>query len=131
MNIKNNFASIEQIRGTYLQNNQTKKTGLNTESKKSFEEVLNQSASKAGELKFSKHADGRMTDRNINLTREQMQRLEDGAKRASEKGIKESLVIVDEMAFIVNIKNNTVVTAMDQSEDGGNVFTNIDGAVIN
>lgn len=82
------------------------------------------------ELKFSKHAAGRLSDRNIRLTQEQMERLSDGTQKAGEKGIKESLVIVDQLAFIVNIQNNTVVTAMDQRETQENVFTNIDGAVI-
>ena len=58
-----------------------------------------------------------------------MEELEARAK-ASEKGIKESLVIVDSLAFIVNVPNQTVVTAMDQTESDENVFTNIDGAVI-
>ena len=60
---------------------------------------------------------------------EENQKLEARAK-ASEKGIKESLVIVDSLAFIVNVPNQTVVTAMDQTESDENVFTNIDGAVI-
>ena len=52
------------------------------------------------------------------------------AKKAQEKGIKESLVLVDSLAFIVNIPNKTVVTAMDQTDAQTNVFTNIDGAII-
>ena len=45
------------------------------------------------------------------------------------KGIRESLVMVDQLAFIVNVPNNTVITAMDQSQANENIFTNIDGAV--
>ncbi|MDE5893818.1 MAG: flagellar protein, partial [Acetatifactor sp.] len=41
-----------------------------------------------------------------------------------------SLVIVDELAFIVNVPNSTVVTAMDSKDAVNNIFTNIDGAVI-
>ena len=48
---------------------------------------------------------------------------------AAQKGIQESLVVVDELAFIVNIPNKTVITAMDRSDTADNVFTNIDGAV--
>ena len=59
-----------------------------------------------------------------------MDRLTEGTKKAGEKGIKESLVIVDQLAFIVNVPNNTVVTAMNQQDAAENVFTNIDGAVI-
>ena len=50
--------------------------------------------------------------------------------KASEKGIRESLVIVDSLAFIVNVPNKTVVTAMDRTESDDNIYTNIDGAVI-
>lgn len=133
MNINNNFTSIEQVRDKYLQNNSAQENTASANQNVSFEDILKQteSSGQSTELKFSKHADDRMADRNINLTSEQMQRLEDAAKRASEKGIKESLVIVDKMAFIVNVKNNTVITAMDQLENEGNIFTNIDGAVIN
>ena len=45
-----------------------------------------------------------------------------------EKGMKESLVLVDDLAFIVNVKNKTVVTAVNDKEE--RIFTNIDGAVI-
>jgi len=136
MQIKsNNFPSIEQVTGQYL--TKTK----NTESKSeqtSFLEILQQTQSNlkssqtdtTQELKFSKHASERLTDRNISLTDEQLQRLEDGAQKASSKGIKESLVILDNLSFIVNTKNNTVVTAMNQSSDKENIYTNIDGAVI-
>ncbi len=71
-----------------------------------------------------------MEERNISLTDEQSVRLKSGVKKADEKGIQESLVMMDSLAFIVNIPNKTVVTAMDQRETEENVFTNIDGAVI-
>ena len=63
------------------------------------------------------------------MTDGQVKRLEDGTMRASMKGIKDSLVIVDDMAFIVNVPNQTVVTAMDSKNTAENIFTNIDGAV--
>jgi flagellar operon protein len=71
-----------------------------------------------------------MEDRNIQLSEEQNERLESGVTKASEKGINESLVMVDSLAFIVNVPNRTVVTAMDQNESNHQIFTNIDGAVI-
>ncbi|SDA64138.1 flagellar operon protein [Butyrivibrio sp. INlla18] len=96
--------------------------------KKAEESVDNNIGSES--LKFSKHAVNRLSDRNIELTKEQMARLEHGKIEASEKGIKDSLILIDQLAFIVNVPNNTVVTAMDQTENKSNVFTNIDGAVI-
>ena len=97
----------------------------------SFRDILTREALHgADELKFSKHATVRLADRNIALTEQQLERLSEGTQKASEKGIKDSLVIVDQLAFIVNVPNHTVVTAMDQLEARENVFTNIDGAVI-
>ena len=132
MKLQNNgYLSALQIQDQFLnQKNSVSKAAL-PEKGFSFQEILTQKASQTDtELKFSKHAANRLVDRNIRLTDEQMERLSDGTQKASAKGIKESLVIVDQLAFIVNIPNNTVVTAMDQSEAATNIFTNIDGAVI-
>lgn len=129
MKIQNNgFLSIEQLQDQYL--NQTKVSPKAvTADGLSFQEILHRQ-NKTGEVKFSKHAAGRLSDRNIELTDGQMERLNEGAAKAEQKGIRESLVIVDELAFIVNIPNNTVVTAMNSHDATENVFTNIDGAVI-
>lgn len=140
MNVKNSqFLSIEQLQNQYL--NKQPKSSVNTKAPQgmSFEEILQKhqlqeaqedAAQKIAGIKFSKHASNRLSDRNIELTSGQMERLGDGMKKAGEKGIRESLVLVDELAFIVNTKNNMVITAMDQTETKDNIFTNIDGAVI-
>ena len=96
----------------------------------SFSDILKQKQEGVtGSLKFSKHASIRLEQRGISLTDGQVKRLDDGTMRASMKGIKDSLVIVDDMAFIVNVPNQTVVTAMDSKNTAENIFTNIDGAV--
>ena len=129
MNINNNqFLSIEQLQNQFL-SQQKGRQKVSTTDGLSFEQVL-QNTQNSNEVRFSKHAASRLNDRNIELTSEQLERLKDGTKKAGEKGIQESLVLVDELAFIVNTKSNTVITAMDQSETKENVFTNIDGAVI-
>ena len=128
MNISNNqFLSIEQLQEQYLKQ-QKKIQPVKTSGGFSFEEILQKQ--QTGEIKFSKHAANRLNDRNIELTSEQLERLSDGTRKAGEKGIRESLVLVDELAFIVNAGSNTVITAMDQAETKENIFTNIDGAVI-
>lgn len=123
-NIINQYSSIEQMTNQYLNKTKTQK---NADSEVSFEEVLRQ---KQKPLKFSKHATQRLSQRNINLSDEQNIRLTNGVTEAEKKGVNESLVLVDNLAFIVNVPNKTVVTAMDQEETNANVFTNIDGAVI-
>lgn len=127
--IANQFTSIEQVTGQYLRQRNPEK--LQNQGF-SFEEILNQKqkSSESSELKFSKHAAMRLENRQIRLSQEQSVRLENGVQKASEKGIKESLVLIDSLAFIVNVPNKTVVTAMNQEESGDNIFTNIDGAVI-
>ena len=130
--ISNQFLSIEQITDQYLNQSQNAKSAYVSDV--AFEDVLrqkqNQAVMESSELKFSKHAANRLNDRNILLTDSQNVRLENGVKQASEKGITESLVLIDSLAFIVNIPNRTVVTALDQTETNSNIFTNIDGAVI-
>ena len=59
-----------------------------------------------------------------------MQRLEQAVERAREKGSRDSLILLDELALVVNIRSQTVVTAIEQSGDGDQVFTNIDSVVI-
>jgi len=130
--ISNQFLSIEQVTDQYL--NRSQNVSPANTSGISFEDVLrqkqNETIMETSELKFSKHAASRLNDRNIALTDSQNVRLENGVKQASEKGITESLVLVDSLAFIVNVPNKTVVTALDQTEANSNIFTNIDGAVI-
>lgn len=120
--------SIEQVQEQYLNKQSTRQTASLNEQGLSFEEVLEQA--KAKDLNFSKHAATRLSDRNLELTPNQLERLSDGTKKAGAKGIKESLVLVDEMAFIVNTNSNTVITAFAQSESSENIITNIDGTVI-
>lgn len=123
--------SIEQLQDRYLKpTGQTE--GQVQKPQISFQDVLMQKTlqGQTTELRFSKHAAGRLTDRGIELSDSQMERLNDGVRKAGQKGIKDSLVIVDQLAFIVNVPNNTVVTAMDSTETNDNVFTNINGAVI-
>lgn len=132
MKIQNSdFLSIGQLQDNYLKQNvkinQQIKEGL------SFQDILNKKALSTHDtlnVKFSKHATNRLSERNIELSQKQIERLNEGTKKAGDKGIKESLVIVDSLAFVVNIPSNTVITAMDQIGIKDNVFTNIDGAVV-
>ncbi len=81
-------------------------------------------------LKFSAHATQRLRDRKINLDPSIMNKLSEAVDRAEAKGVDDTLVLTKDAALIVNVKNRTVVTALDTGSLSGNVFTNIDGAVI-
>lgn len=121
----NRFPSIQEMTDR-MKNRPNQPSQFHTGQGVSFEEVLN--AGRTQELKFSKHATGRMESRNIDLSQEQWERLEAGVEKAGQKGIKESLVMVDDLAFIVNVSSNTVITAVGEADE--KIFTNIDGAVI-
>ena len=125
-NIINNFPSIQQM--TEQLKSSEKSSGTLSLKGKSFEEILSEKTSSGSELKFSKHAATRMQDRSIDLSEDQWSRLENGVEKAGQKGIRESLVMVDNLAFIVNVTNSTVITAVGEGED--KIFTNIDGAII-
>jgi len=137
---KNGFLSIDQLASQVINAPKQKERqpgGIEKDQKNiqnadgfTFGQVFTQKSIEESGLKFSKHASFRMSDRGIAMTDDQMNRLNDGAKKAAEKGIKDSLVLIDDMAFIVNIPNRTVVTAMDSTETVENVFTHINGAVI-
>lgn len=95
----------------------------------SFDDILKGEISKTSEVKFSKHAQMRLETRNIKLTDQQKQKISKAVDKAEQKGVKDSLVMMDDIALVVNIKNRTVITAVNSNELKENVFTNIDGAV--
>lgn len=120
--VNGQFPSIEQVTDNYLKQPGSRSRAVEKNGK-SFADVFDS-------LKFSKHASLRLQDRNIELSESQIDRLNAGMQKAGEKGINESLILMDQMAFIVNVKNNTVITALNDQEIKDNVFTNIDGAII-
>ena len=120
------FLSIEQLTDR-IYGERTAKEVRTTEGL-TFRDILENKTKDS--LKFSKHAALRRSDRGIELSTDQLTRLKSGADKARMKGIKDSLVIVDDLAFIVNVPNSTVVTAIDSAGADENVFTNINGAVI-
>jgi len=93
-----------------------------------FSQIL--STKLESEVKFSSHASTRLKSRNIEITPEIMGKLEKAVSGAANKGAKDSLILMKDLAFIVNIPNRTVITAMDGESLKENVFTNIDSAVI-
>jgi flagellar operon protein len=80
-------------------------------------------------VRFSNHALKRLQSREIHLDSENVGRLSDAIDKAEKRGGKSSLVMVDDLAFIVNIHNRTVVTALDANQRGEGVFTQIDSVV--
>ncbi|MBQ0042253.1 MAG: flagellar protein [Lachnospiraceae bacterium] len=134
MQIQNSqFLNALEVQDRFLNQNDSGKAKEVNSKGLSFYDILNQKTEPADTgfgLKFSKHATSRLAQRNIDLSDAQLERLEEGVAKADRKGIQDSLVLMDDLAFIVNVKSNTVITAMDQTRADENIFTNIDGAVI-
>ncbi|HHV97732.1 MAG TPA: flagellar biosynthesis protein [Clostridiaceae bacterium] len=129
--------NVSQISGQ-ISRKISEKSSLNTGSscnisnneKLNFNNILNDQISRLTGLKFSKHAEMRLRTRNINLSGTQLERISQAVTKAEGKGVKDSLIIVDDIALVVSVKNKTVVTVTDKTELKNNIFTNIDGAVI-
>lgn len=125
MNI-NQFKSITQVQ------NEVRLQGSKIEKKaegSSFQQTLQNKLSSL-ELTFSKHALEQIRHREIRLDEAGIKKLNEGVHNAREKGIRESLMLMDNVAYVVSIKNATVITALEAEETKNHVFTNIDGAVV-
>lgn len=95
----------------------------------SFADQLQAASAPAG-LHFSRHALARVQRRGIELDAGTLERLSHGVDRAAGKGSRDSLVLVDNTAFVVSVGNRTVITAVGSEHMKDSVFTNIDSAVI-
>ena len=96
----------------------------------SFPDVLKARLERESGINFSAHAVERMRDRNIELESLQLNRLSGAVARADAKGARDSLILMDDTAYIVSVKNRTVVTVIPGANLKDNVFTNIDSTVI-
>jgi flagellar operon protein len=92
-----------------------------------FADVL---AKTAATPQFSRHALARLSQRGITLDQGTVARVATGINRAASKGSRDSVVFVDDTAYVVSVANNTVITAVDSGHMREHVFTNIDSAVI-
>lgn len=95
-----------------------------------FQSLLEERIRSNSSIEFSKHALKRVGERDIDLSLTQLERLNQGVALASAKGLHDPLILVDQTAFVVNVPNNKVITTLHEDALKGNVFTNIDGAVI-
>lgn len=95
-----------------------------------FNEILQKTVGKNNELKFSKHASERLDQRSIKLTESQLEKINNALETASKKGVKETLILMENKAFIANAKEKVIITAAVEEQLKENVFTNIDGAII-
>jgi len=111
-----------------LNNNIQPNYNVHRNDSNNFKELLSEKLK--NEVSFSKHANERIQQRNINVSREVTEKLNEAAVQAKDKGLKNVLVMIDNQAFILSTMNNKVITAVNSDDLKENIFTNIDGAVI-
>lgn len=124
-----NRIDVRQIENQLI-NKSNKSNTKQINKNKNFNEVLKTIQQKDKEIKFSKHAAQRLNNRNINISLDEIKRLESAFDKAEKNGVKDALILIDNKAFIANIKSKTIVTTVEKEKLKQNVFTNIDGAVI-
>ena len=108
---------------------QTQKRSISKTGPGKFDVILKNKIESA-DVKFSAHAADRLKYRNIELKKNDVLRLNKAVEKARVKGSKESLILLKDLALIVSIKNNTVITAVDNGNLKENIFTNIDSTVV-
>jgi len=117
-----NLTSVEATRkiATSSQNVQKKKVTLSP--------FLLELASSMG-IKFSKHSIDRIRFRKIEITPEHLTRLADGIEKLKKKGVKEGVVVMDDLIAVVGVKEGTVITLKTPPFKRDGVFSQIDGVV--
>ena len=100
---------------------------LRADGRPSFQEALQ--GAQAG-VQLSSHAQKRVDRRDLDLDPARIQRLDSAISRAAEKGSRNSVVMLDDLAVVVDVRQRTVVTALTAQQGKERVFTNIDSVVI-
>ena len=81
-------------------------------------------------LRISSHAQKRLNSSQVALTETDMQRIDGAVQRACQKGSNQSLIMLDNLALVVSVRNRVVITAVDEARTKEGIFTNIDSVVI-
>lgn len=92
-----------------------------------FSSVLSQAVN----VKISKHANQRLQTQNINIDDKTLLKLQEAVEKASQKGLKNDVLILNgDVAYVVNVKNRVVITVRDMNSLKENIFTNIEGVLM-
>ncbi len=95
-----------------------------------FERVLSEAMRGSAPLRFSAHAQRRIQSRDIQLAEADLSKIHRAVDRAGEKGARDSLVLLDDKAFVVSVRNRVVITALSVPDIKDGVVTNIDSVVV-
>ena len=93
-----------------------------------FQDILSQ-AELRPELSLSLHAQKRVDERSITMDSTEFAKLKTALQTLENKGGRESLVVTDRAAYIIDVANRKVITAMNKQDLKENVFTKIDSTL--
>ena len=96
----------------------------------SFKEMFSRELADSRDIAFSRHAHERLFSRGAGLSEDDLNHLADAVDRAQAKGSRETLILSDSNAYVVSVKNRTVITVFDRDNLREGVVTSIDSAVI-
>jgi len=66
----------------------------------------------------------------VHFGEKELHKLEGAVEIAAAKGSRDSLVLMDNLALVVSIRNRIVITAVDSASRRDSIFTNIDSVVL-
>ncbi|MCM3291715.1 flagellar operon protein [Paenibacillus sp. MER 180] len=130
MNIQGSLGHLPPIRPVQTSSLSRATSSGKTSAALQFQQLLNQELHKQEDVRFSHHAQLRMKERGMSMTPDLMQKMKQAISQAESKGAKQSLVVVNKQAFIVNVHSRTVITALDEASQQDHIFTQIDSAVL-
>ncbi len=126
--LSSNNAAVRQIQ--QAQHRQNRRTDTPPANVPAFDDLLKTQLAQPSTVRFSAHAQRRIQARNIPFGTEEAARLDRAVEKAAGKGARESLILMDDLALVVSVKNRVVITAVDAKNRKEDVFTNIDSVVL-
>ncbi|HTC22057.1 MAG TPA: TIGR02530 family flagellar biosynthesis protein [bacterium] len=130
VNFNDPFNTVENVQNQAQLQIMQQQASRAAEAVQPFDSLLQSTVDRGQGLKFSAHAKERLGLRNITLSAADLNRMNEAVNKAAAKGARQSLLVMENQAFIVSVPNRTVITALDSNSMKENVFTNIDSAVI-
>lgn len=122
-----NVTSIPGKQGSVDKANQLKQ-GQQSEFKSMLQDQISSASIEHG-INLSVHAARRLHERSIDIDGDEYMKLKEAMGKLKEKGGNDSLVITPKAAYIVDVGNNKIVTAINKESLSENVFTKIDSTL--
>lgn len=113
-----------------ITNNQKIKNSKSDSFGELLKDEIQKKSNKEVDFTISNHAAKRLKERNIMLSKKDMETINKGIDMAKEKGSKDSVILYKNMALVTSIKNRTIITAVDRESSKENIFTNIDSVIL-